>query len=1585
MNNEVYNFFNFNVSVDFLKSESKKIANIFEIDYQNESEFENVVSEVFTELILAYESHKISIEDFVKFISNVIKKKKTASLFCQVLNVFPATEKIKSLLLLISTQSNIIKSNDLALFIRPELLLQLNVVPEKVLTKSLNIKKRDEFYSQKKFNLLHEECAGYSKFIIEMYEVFLDDRNKFCCEHSLNIVKTLIGHYSLDPNRCLDILLDIFSVFFISRCDDILNFLKKSLWWPCEEGDILSLTTLSVGGNHSAAKLIGLKLFKKSKEKGFLKVFFNMVSCFIKEGFVSFGSVYKFFMTDEEKMQLLKNYQKKKLEKKLFKAGGNALFFSAPLSDDRESTLESNTKKKIDNIKNEEDEIDGLISSNLEYQFLLVFLLNGLYWPSVYILTKHSFLVEIEPKVPILIIRLFNYMLSSLYDSINKFSKEELEKLCTPKKVKLQNSSNISNDKRSKFLTHKLFPMTKDQNLIYFYNNWNSKLFKIDTIEGFFKTVNELLKFCSFYLHKDLEFFVKICQIAKWDLLNTDINETKKHDWFNFFKNYIFTSMCLIKENSIVIDSAYEVLSLFPIESRFYIYDEYYNFLKTNILLIKIANKEAEKSTKDILKRLSNENISSLSKRLSKICYSNPIPCLSVVISQIESYDNLINLVVETVKYYNNYIRDVLVKILIMRLSSKFKTFESNNKINDPQSIQSLTLFIGKLCLLYYDKIDLKTLLSFILNFLYDEGYINLLVLKKIFSLMTGIKSIRNLTSTQIKMINCGRTLEKIVNKIIKDTRFDKLKTGSLLSNILFDLNSINVLLITLCRINDKFVLTSNEIHLKVLSNKIDNLNPLIHLFITLINFYADSKTVKNKLLSIKSFCVDYNVPYQWAFEIWRPVLCWMVSHNNNYEDTWHPELLQLNEEVNQILKPNSIHFNNGLFVTFWQLSLYDINYSSNIYDKEISKLKNNIKNLNESISINSRNKMKVEDLTLVLKENEALLENITHDNKAHFEHKQIIYKRLKKESEHWFESNEPSDTKQQYTSFLQYCVLPRAIHSSFDAIFSSSFLFEIYKINPKKFSFKILLDNLFYNKILIGTFFTFTLSEAENFGLFFADLLGWIQEEFDNFSSTDSNDLMLNEKNEIMTKKELFALLFNYHDTLLNEIEETLIFDDYMCRHNVITFLIRLLGVYPMIEDHCEKILKTIETIAINEDRDDLRLSLNALIGHMKARSKKWIHLWDFLKLSKEEELILINKRKKKLEIDNSINSSDNFNNIVPKKNIDVFFYDSKTEPQLKKNQIVEKYNTTQDYHLTSNDSNLISKDNIVEIESIDANIKVELDKKENLMIDDHRHISNLKEIDNNCDGGTDEKRKKYNINITELKLRLNKEKEKFYNDKLDDLETSKNKLKTVNNVDDCINSTNLNVVQGSEPKEDILTNEIIHDNELINKIDSQKTDIKFNNDKTNDIAINDKNKDTTTIELDFTTINDEKNKLIDTNLFISDKLQNTVTKKEQEIFFLSKDVNHFNNESDRTIDLNNHNHLSPVIDLINHDNFNLKNDQSNHNILTSINNSNDDKDFNLVIDSESEINSENKRNFESENDIDNIDLEKKKKLKLK
>lgn len=1153
-------------------------------------------STVFTEILIAVDEQLLDPIIAADFFKTAISTEELAKVFCQVYDVYPKSDNtIQILKILKESGSNLIHTV-MAAYIESAKLIEIGLFSGDTFTRQSNTKKRDRFYTQKKFNLLHEEFEGYLLVISKLEDIMSQPNNINSIDYAVNVVNLLIGHYLLDPNRVLDILLYIFSNLLIGNHEFIVGFLKKSLWWPKNEACCTSgFEGLNNGGCLAASNSIVLQL-KKFPGPDLPETFKVLVSILIKEGFISFGSIYPHIPPGAGAMTLLEQVYNKSLEEEIFRASANALALAAPLKAEDDQETESTEANDFSTTKEEQEQsLASLVKQNLKVQMLKNFLATGLYWPSIFILSEYPFLAHVDKEVGELMNRLFSALIAPLHQDICSVTAAQALTLLQKKQVAqiTRLKLTFSEMQTTRQLCFK--PMIKNiynKKYIFFFTQWTFNLPICHTKNDLLQVSAQFLKFFGPILSSSHANFIQLCDIVFNDLSH-DLSIENKMLWLDYFRNYILPYIGHILNNSVAVDKAFSILSLYDTNDRFNLYGELSQVLAKNNPFVKISFGKAEKATKDTLKRISKENVSQMMKNLARISISNPLPCFLTIIQQIESYDNLNSLVVEMASSYSRYAWDNMTLAILMRLTATGRSNMLENGLNDRRWIQSLASFIGELCLNYPDKIDLDTFLLFLLKSLHANDNSELLVLKEIVSCMGGFQAITNLTQLQVNMVCCEPSLAQIVFETIDDQRYHRQKSGQKLTSSLLSKNYASELFILLSRANDQLSTELSISHLKILTARKDEISAIMHLICSLFSFFCLETP---SLISLSDLVTKFHIPIPWAFELWRKFLS--DDFEGNIPDP-------------SSVFSTSLDFN--LVYVFWKLGLYDINFADSIYDNELSKLETKLALQKEGLSLigNLKNQSRATNSN-VLRLQESI-KKLSDQKLLHKSHCNKVTDILAKSSVSWFKNNESGVATR---GFLKECILPRVVHSCFDAMFSAKFLFKLHEMAIEGFSLLNCFQLFFNSKIFFSTLFTSTPTEAENLGLFLSVILQeldtWRSEEVFN-SILLKSVLKTGDDKEICTHSSFKKLLFDFHSEILADVSRSLEVTSYMSRINVITFLKNLVNIYPVVEDHCEKIASLISVVSKFDSRDDLKLASAALIGHVRARESRWVHMWEF------------------------------------------------------------------------------------------------------------------------------------------------------------------------------------------------------------------------------------------------------------------------------------------------------------------------------------------------------------------------------------
>jgi len=168
-----------------------------------------------------------------------------------------------------------------------------------------------------------------------------------------------------------------------------------------------------------------------------------------------------------------------------------------------------------------------------------------------------------------------------------------------------------------------------------------------------------------------------------------------------------------------------------------------------------------------------------------------------------------------------------------------------------------------------------------------------------------------------------------------------------------------------------------------------------------------------------------------------------------------------------------------GFFVTFWQMSLYDINPPMLRYEQENSRLRLLSKQANDNIvagrdvTINKARREKIN----------STLDALSKEMREHIITREFTIKRLQREKSHWFASV-GGDRAEIATQVVQQCLQPRALMSPMDADYCTQMLKTLHSLGPPGFSTLMVYDKAFRILIvLLWILIYLTASRGRSFG----------------------------------------------------------------------------------------------------------------------------------------------------------------------------------------------------------------------------------------------------------------------------------------------------------------------------------------------------------------------------------------------------------------------------------------------------------------------------------------------------------------------
>lgn len=1169
---------------------------------EEDGERKILLQKVFYEvLMLTTSEYKDSVYNFQE-LSNLVNslialnKAKNSKMLISMINCFP--EKNDSIENLIRSLENI--DDELCSYVTDDKLLQGAGKWSKEQRSLFKKNLLDEKYVIKKYNLVSENPTGFTQVITLLIIAFADPDRHQKLDYYWCQIQFTAGKYSLDPIRVLDLILEISATYVIENYRFIIELLKVSDFWPRALGDSSSFESLGEGGNMIASRLLVTKLQNTSTETT-RRHLLNLTCILIKEGFVSFVSIFENLGPDDDTIEkfLIDYYEELELEST--KGLVNPLAMASALPDedeDEEDKKSTNIEDNEKDRKNEEEEKENLEKLKSEQRAAVLYsgklellerlLAHGCLAPSIYILRKYPKLVYPREKTVKLILRIYEYLISPYYTS-DVFDGMD-RRLADPL---LPVKYNQGLPSRAPYLINEvptddpILVLGSDSNTFFYYKEWDSELAPADDLEQIFKYSHEWLSFVGPNLAKAPELMSKLCRIGVQNIEKNNYDEHVVLNWFDFVRKFIFPATPLLAANPAVAIDVYSMMKLFPFEKRYLLYNEMTTKLSQDDVFIKVAFNKAERDTKNALKSLSIDNLGTQSRKIAKIVSTNPLATLPSVIGQIENYDKVSELIVATSKFFNDFAYDVLQYTLLLKLTSGRNSIQADG-VNQMMWVQRLAVFIADL-VKNSPKMDITNIVVYVVKTLHKGDTVALSILKELVSRVGGIRDLNEISWSRLVMLNSGKCLQKAARELILDSRDDYSKRSIDLLHDFLKLNALSEVIILLQNLN--LTASTEHLHYKILSSKSDGMNALLWSFIEMVKYFLTDDQLVTNILSFDKLINEFNVPTQWAFHIWRDYFNQML-HRNEESSNMVDEIIRKADFRGVDLS----NMSNDLFINFWRLSLYDVQFNKSMYDDEKTKIE---KQLVEAKSSRRR-------AELSTKIQHIMSDCISHQ-KAYNDNKTA----LGSNSSSWIKDF----SHNEIGAFFQYCVIPRVFFSPPDAIFGCFFIFETFSMENV-----IKIFDFFFNSHILSTLiFTSTASEAGNLGIFYKGILQKFEElrrdkEFDEATC---------------------KMLYQWHSIIAEDVAGLLSESNYMSIRNAIEFMKHVSAVFPVVNKHIELVFKTIEDQLIKEDREDIKLPSNALIGHLKARMKHSLDVVDFCELEadKKEELCKLHEEQEEIE----------------------------------------------------------------------------------------------------------------------------------------------------------------------------------------------------------------------------------------------------------------------------------------------------------------------------------------------------------------
>ncbi|XP_061818177.1 THO complex subunit 2 isoform X1 [Nerophis lumbriciformis] len=889
------------------------------------------------------------------------------------------------------------------------------------------------FYKQQKFNLLREENEGYAKLITELGQ---DLSGSITSHIVLESIKSLIGCFNLDPNRVLDIILEVYE----SRSDQDEFFLSLIKSYMCEP-----LTLCHILG-------FKFKFYQEPNEET-PKSLYHIAAALLHHNLIDLEDLYVHLLPVDA--TIVEEHKRVISEAKQIARRLVMVVVPSEKSEDKEKEKdkeEEKTEQPLDNQKL------GLLEALLrigDWQHALC-IMDQL--PSFYA-TSHK-------SIALALCQLLHLTVDPLY-----------------------RGSGLPKGARGR-VTHPLK---------------NKRVPRpAESFEDLRRDTFGMLGYLGPHLAHDPILFAKIVRLGKafmkeYQCSNSsdvkDKMETLLSCFLSIADQVLLPSLSLMDCNACMSEELWGLFKLFPYHHRYRLYGQWKNeTYSSHPLLVKVKAQTVERA-KYIMKRLTKENVKQSGRQVGKLSHSNPTIFFEYMLSQIQWYDNLIAPVVDSLKYLTSLNYDVLAYCIIEALANPEKEKMKHDDTTISSWLQSLAILCGAVFRKY--PIELAGLLQYVANQLKAGKSFDLLILKEVVQKMAGIEITDEMTSEQLEAMTGGEQL-KAEGGYFGQIRNTK-KSSQRLKDALLDHEFALPLCILISQQRNCVVfLEGGEKHLKLVGHLYDQCHDTLVQFGGFLASNLSTEDYIKRVPSIDILCNQFHIPHDAAFFLSRPMYAHQIL--SKYDELKKAEkgnrqqqkvqkyvaacehvMTPVHEAVVSLHPPRVWEdLRPQFYATFWSLTMYDLAVPHSAYEREINKLKAQIKAIEDNPEIPMNKKKKEKERCT------ALQEKLQEEEKKQLEHVQRVLHRLKLEKDKWLMTK--STKNETITKFLQLCLFPRCIFSSIDAVYCARFVELVHQQMTPNFCTLLCYDRVF--SAIIYTVASCTENESHHYGRFLCCML---------------------------------------------------------------------------------------------------------------------------------------------------------------------------------------------------------------------------------------------------------------------------------------------------------------------------------------------------------------------------------------------------------------------------------------------------------------------------------------------------------------
>lgn len=169
--------------------------------------------------------------------------------------------------------------------------------------------------------------------------------------------------------------------------------------------------------------------------------------------------------------------------------------------------------------------------------------------------------------------------------------------------------------------------------------------------------LNDWFKGCGYGLYTDPLLITKLCRLSV-NMVSND--ESVRDNVLNLVLNYLLPAVSLNTANPALANELWSLLQLFPYQTRFTLYYQWRNSVYDTCAELRYCRAVSVNDIRRVMRRLAKENVKQFGRLIGKMTHANPTIVFPVILDQLQSYDNLIQPVIDSFKYLTPLGYDIL-------------------------------------------------------------------------------------------------------------------------------------------------------------------------------------------------------------------------------------------------------------------------------------------------------------------------------------------------------------------------------------------------------------------------------------------------------------------------------------------------------------------------------------------------------------------------------------------------------------------------------------------------------------------------------------------------------------------------------------------------------------------------------------------------------------------------------------------------------------------------------------------------------------------------------------------------------------